>query len=74
MTQEQEIRAWALLIAEVKNRGNFSNLNRGEKYVVELNDRQLAYLEAIGNYISESNHRPVSDNGRPFSCEVGWHK
>ena len=42
---EQEIRAYALMIAEIKNQGKFSNIKNCEGSILELNPRQLTYLE-----------------------------
>ena len=70
MTQEQEIRAWALLIAEVKNQGHFAKVLKGHQ-IIEFNDRHLNYLAAIEAYIATKNYRLVSDNGDRLSGEIG---
>ena len=70
MTQEQQIRAFSLLIAEVKNQGKFTKLKKGQSYIIELNDRQEGYLKAIENYIADKNFWPVSDEGQRLSGEV----
>jgi len=67
---EQEIRAYALMIAEIKNQGKFSNIKNCEGSILELNPRQLTYLEAIERYIADKNFWKISDNGKHYSGEV----
>jgi hypothetical protein len=66
MTEKQEIRAFALAIAVLNNRERapFVRALKGEKYTIELNDRQIAYLKAIEDYIETGNHREAFG--------VGW--
>jgi hypothetical protein len=67
MTEKQEIRAFALAIAVLNNqeRVPFVRALKGEKkYTIELNDRQIAYLEAIEEYIETGNRREAFG--------VGW--
>jgi len=65
MTQDQQIRAWALAIAVLNNQGGFFKVLGGEHPIIEFNDRQKEYLKAIREYIREDIERPVSDSGWP---------
>jgi len=65
MTEKQEIRAYALAIAVLNNQGSFFRVLKGESPIIELNDRQIAYLDAIEDYITEGIRREVSDSGWP---------
>jgi len=56
---EQEIRAFALAIAEIKNQGNFCNALNCDGSVIELTERKLSYLKAIERYIVDNNYRDV---------------
>jgi predicted RNA-binding protein with RPS1 domain len=67
---EQEIRAWTLLIAEVKNGGSFCNVKNCEGGLIELSPRQHSYLKVIERYIADDNYWGVSDDGRRLSGEV----
>jgi hypothetical protein len=67
---EHETRAWALLVAELKNGGNFCRVKSCEGGLIELSPRQFAYLEAIERYIADKNYWGVSDDGRRLSGEV----
>jgi len=67
---EQEIRAFALAIAEIKNQGKFCSVKSSEGSLIELNDRQRNYLKAIERYIADDNAWGVSDDGTHFSMEV----
>jgi len=60
MTDEQTTRAFALAIAEIKNKGNFIGILQGESSIVELTERQSNYLAAIERYITANNHRQVT--------------
>jgi predicted RNA-binding protein with RPS1 domain len=70
MTKEQEIRAFALAIAEIKNHGEFCNVKSCEGGLIELSERQRHYLESIERYIADNNAWPISDDGTPFSMEI----
>jgi hypothetical protein len=70
MTKEQEIRAFALMIAEIKNKGGFFNVKNCEGSIIELNERQVNYLQAIERYIDENNYWSISDNGRKLEGTV----
>jgi hypothetical protein len=67
---EQEIRAYALAIAEIKNHGEFCRVKSCEGGLIELGERQRHYLESIEKYIADNKFWPVSDNGRQFSMEI----
>ena len=60
----QEIRAFALAIAEIKNKGAFINVfvdnaQDTDGSIVELPRRRLRYLKAIERYIADDNFRDV---------------
>jgi len=67
---EQEIRAFALAIAEIKNQGNFCRVKSCEGGLIELSERQQNYLASIERYIADNNIWKVSDDGRPLSMEI----
>jgi len=68
---EQETRAFALAIAEIKNQGNFCNVLNCDGSVIELTERKLNYLKAIERYITGNSYRNVVYTEEPaLSCEV----
>jgi len=67
---EQEIRAFALAIAEIKNQGEFCRVKSCDGSIIELSDRQRNYLKSIERYIADNNAWDISDDGRKFSMEI----
>jgi len=67
---EQEIRAFALAIAEIKNQGAFCRVKSYKGGLIELSERQRHYLESIERYIADNNAWEVSDDGRQFAMEI----
>ena len=65
MTNEQEIRAWTLAIAELNNQGSFFKILGGEGSVVELTEDHQAYLKAIEDYIVKGTFRAVTYMEKP---------
>ena len=64
---EQELRAFALLIAELNHYSRFFNI-RDDK--IELNNRHLNYLNAIKKFIENGDYLEISDNGTPSFPEL----
>jgi hypothetical protein len=73
MNANQEIRAIALAIAEIKNNGAFFRVRNYGGSLVELCERRRNYLAAIERYIADNNYWDVSDDGRRFSMEAQDH-
>ena len=68
---EQEIRALAFAIAEIKNQGKFCKILNCEDSIIELTERKLSYLKAIERYISDNIFREVFYSEEPeLSGEV----
>ena len=60
MTKEQEIRAYALAIAVLNDKGSFFKVLNGEKPIIEFSEQQQAYLKGIETYITDGIIREVS--------------
>ena len=64
---KQEIRAKALEMALLNQRGGILNFVAGENNAIGLTKFWLNRLEAIEKYIIEGAYVEVSDNGCPLS-------
>ena len=53
-TDEQRIRAMALMLAEMKHDGNFMSVKEGKdgNFAIELTKDQVSYLKTLENHIA----------------------
>jgi len=64
---DEELRAFALIIAELNHPNRFFNIRNSK---IQLNERHRRYLKAIEQYIANDTYEAVSDNGIPEFSEL----